>query len=354
MKNKAYDMCQQYLSGQWDHITRDEMVFKTIRNGSNDLYYCSLSEDREPVANEPKHVLLRLYGIGTTIPGDDYKVTDSLITMLLSERGLGPKLYGVFPGGRLEEFIPSRTIERQELKEPAYMAIIAKKFAQIHRLDVPVDKHPDYLFKTLEQSIDTVLNHKPGPEDTNLCPNPELERELLAYDFRRELRWLRRVLPECGSPVVFAHNDLTYGNILIPDDPLAYEDGLLAIDYEFAAYNYRGFDFGSHFMQSATRLTQIEFNTDYPYFRVDFDAYPTDEEKRHFMCHYIKHSPDLSAGKETEDQLIKECDCFALPAYLLWTLWSLSKLRTSSVRYCFWACVMCRQYLSGQWDYITK
>lgn len=34
------------------------------------------------------------------------KVTESLIFMLLSERNLGPKLHGIFPGGRLEEFIP--------------------------------------------------------------------------------------------------------------------------------------------------------------------------------------------------------------------------------------------------------
>ncbi|CAG2116262.1 unnamed protein product [Medioppia subpectinata] len=309
MLDKAYDMCRQYLSGQWDHITKEEMVFKTIR-----------------------HALLRLYGPMTTIPGDDYKVTDSLITMLLSERGLGPKLYGVFPGGRLEEFIPSRTMEDRELREPKFRAIIAKKYAQIHQLDVPIDKHPDVLFKTLEQYLDTIRNHKASPQDTNPCPNPELERELLAYDYRRELLWLRQVLPECGSPIVFTHNDLTAGNILIPDDPMAYEDGLLFIDYEFAAYNYRGFDFGCFFAQA-----QFEYFTpDYPYFRVDFDAYPTDEEKRHFMCHYIKHSPDLSAGRETEDQLIKECDCFALTVYLFWALWNIVKLRTSLLRYSYW------------------
>lgn len=34
------------------------------------------------------------------------KVTDAVIFMMLSERNLGPKLYGIFPGGRLEEYIP--------------------------------------------------------------------------------------------------------------------------------------------------------------------------------------------------------------------------------------------------------
>ena len=37
---------------------------------------------------------------------NESKMTESLIFMLLSERKLGPKLYGIFPGGRLEEYIP--------------------------------------------------------------------------------------------------------------------------------------------------------------------------------------------------------------------------------------------------------
>lgn len=33
-------------------------------------------------------------------------LAESVIFALLSERRLGPRLYGVFPGGRLEQFIP--------------------------------------------------------------------------------------------------------------------------------------------------------------------------------------------------------------------------------------------------------
>jgi choline/ethanolamine kinase len=33
-------------------------------------------------------------------------ITESVIFALLSERKLGPKLYGVFPGGRIEQFLP--------------------------------------------------------------------------------------------------------------------------------------------------------------------------------------------------------------------------------------------------------
>lgn len=56
------------------------------------------------MTGEPSQVLLRMYG--QLLDKNDPKITDSVITMLLSERNLGPKLYGIFPGGRLEEYIP--------------------------------------------------------------------------------------------------------------------------------------------------------------------------------------------------------------------------------------------------------
>ncbi|CAG2100169.1 unnamed protein product, partial [Medioppia subpectinata] len=299
----------------------------------NQIYCCSLPKGREPVANEPRHVLLRLYGIGTTIPGDDYKVTDSLITMLLSERGLGPKLYGVFPGGRLEEFIPSRALVPQELENRDYMNVIAKNIAQIHALDVPINKRPDYFFTSMEKWLQSIATPVGADSPAEQYPNPESEREVVGYDYRRELQWLRRVLPECGSPVVFAHNDLSPGNVLICDDPLAY-GGDLIIDFEFAAYNYRGFDFGTLFIENQYDYTVA----DYPYVRINIDKYPTDEEKRHFFCHYIKHSPDLSAGKETEDRLIREADYYSVGAHLFWAIWSVNRIRESrlNMQFCNW------------------
>jgi choline/ethanolamine kinase len=42
------------------------------------------------------------------------KITESVIFMMLSERKLGPKLYGIFPEGRLEEYISvSVALKRQ-------------------------------------------------------------------------------------------------------------------------------------------------------------------------------------------------------------------------------------------------
>lgn len=63
-----------------------------------------------PLVGEPSQVLLRMYGqLHSELhskENEESKMTESLIFMLLSERKLGPRLYGIFPGGRLEEYIP--------------------------------------------------------------------------------------------------------------------------------------------------------------------------------------------------------------------------------------------------------
>jgi choline/ethanolamine kinase len=119
MRDKAFSICREFLSGSWKKINSHDMVFKSITGGtSNILYYCSLPSTHTPLNGEPSQVLLRMYGQLHSEPAEGPNgtgssqavatVTDSVIFMMLSERNLGPKLYGIFPGGRLEEYIPVR------------------------------------------------------------------------------------------------------------------------------------------------------------------------------------------------------------------------------------------------------
>ena len=90
--------------------------YSLFRGGlSNQLYYCALPENLKPRNAEPSEVLLRLFGKHLQQPtsqsdeSSEYfiaaLVLENVIFTLLSERNLGPKLLGVFAGGRLEEFI---------------------------------------------------------------------------------------------------------------------------------------------------------------------------------------------------------------------------------------------------------
>ncbi|XP_054160921.1 choline/ethanolamine kinase-like [Oppia nitens] len=331
MRDQAYDICRRFLSGEWNRISSDDMVFKTVSGGlSNYLYYCSLPSTHTPLNGEPSQVLLRMYG--QLLDGNDTKVTDSVITMLLSERNLGPKLYGIFPGGRLEEYIPARAMHCSELKVPIYAEAIARKLATVHVLDVPINKAPTWLFDTFDQWLHSVLNPPEDCQQQN--PNLKVEQQLCAFDFTTEIKWLKEFLLSCNSPTVFAHNDLQEGNILLPEKSSVdnFDDTIVFIDFEFCAYNYRGFDLGNHFCERMFDYSNPDFPNYYSY----LDAYPTEDDQRLFMKEYIKRSKDLTPGKETEDELMKEANCFTLASHMLWTLWSINNARTSKIQFGYW------------------
>lgn len=54
----------------------------------------------------PCSVLLRIYGQTHGEHALETMLTESVVFALLSERQLGPKLHGIFPGGRIEQYIP--------------------------------------------------------------------------------------------------------------------------------------------------------------------------------------------------------------------------------------------------------
>ena len=45
----------------------------------------------------------------------DSLIKDNVVFTILSERRLGPKLYAVFAEGRLEEFVPSRSVGSESI-----------------------------------------------------------------------------------------------------------------------------------------------------------------------------------------------------------------------------------------------
>lgn len=94
---------------------------------SNFLYYVSLPSSKKDSVNgsisttkrtrkesyhnqvlepTPGSVLLRIYGQTHGEHALETMLTESVVFALLSERQLGPKLHGIFPGGRIEQYIP--------------------------------------------------------------------------------------------------------------------------------------------------------------------------------------------------------------------------------------------------------
>ncbi|MEE6498506.1 hypothetical protein FKM82_003134 [Ascaphus truei] len=295
-RRRAYRWCKEFLTGAWRGLEEERFQISIIRGGlSNMLFHCSMPESVKSVADEPRSVLLRIYGAilqmscnkgdnqetqrENFFQGAEAMVMESVMFAILAERSLGPKLYGIFPQGRLEQFIPSRKLDTEELSLPGTSAEIAEKMARFHGMSMPFNKEPKWLFGTMEKYLKQVLKIKFTRESHARKLN-----KFLSYNLPKEMAYLRCLLEATPSPVVFCHNDCQEGNILLLEGRENCENQkLMLIDFEYSSYNYRGFDIGNHFCEWMYDYTYEQF----PFFKASFTKYPTRKQQIHFISSYM-------------------------------------------------------------------
>ncbi|XP_043419048.1 choline/ethanolamine kinase isoform X1 [Prionailurus bengalensis] len=291
-ERRAYQCCREYLGGAWRRVRPEQLRVDPVSGGlSNLLFRCSLPDHLPSVGKEPREVLLRLYG--AILQGVDSLVLESVMFAILAERSLGPQLYGVFPEGRLEQYIPSRPLKTCELREPVLSAEIATKMARFHGMEMPFTKEPHWLFGTME----------------------------------------RKLLDSTPSPVVFCHNDIQEGNILLLSEP-ENTDRLMLVDFEYSSYNYRGFDIGNHFCEWVYDYTHDEW----PFYKAQPADYPTRGQQLHFIRHYlaeVKKGETISQEEQRklEEDLLVEANRYALASHFFWGLWSILQASMSTIEF---------------------
>ncbi|XP_063014815.1 choline kinase alpha isoform X2 [Melospiza melodia melodia] len=330
-RRRAYLWCKEFLPGAWRGLREEQLRISPIRGGlSNMLFQCSLPDTIEAVADEPRTVLLRLYGAILQM-GAEAMVLESVMFAILAERALGPKLYGIFPQGRLEEFIPSRKLSTEELSIPDISAEIAEKMARFHGMKMPFNKEPKWLFGTMEKYLNQVMRIKFTRESQTRKLN-----KLLSYNLPQEMQNLRAMLEATSSPVVFCHNDCQEGNILLLEGRESSENQkLMLIDFEYSSYNYRGFDIGNHFCEWMYDYSYEK----YPFFKASVLKYPSKKQQLHFLSSYLSAFHDgfenLSNEEksELEEVVLVEVNRFALASHFFWGLWSIIQAKISSIEF---------------------
>ncbi|XP_066108339.1 choline kinase alpha isoform X1 [Saccopteryx bilineata] len=358
-RRRAYLWCKEFLPGAWRSLREDQFHISVIRGGlSNMLFQCSLPDTVATIGDEPRKVLLRLYGAilkmvfliklwngkrscnkegseqaqnESEFQGAEAMVLESVMFAILAERLLGPKLYGIFPQGRLEQFIPSRRLNTEELSLPDISAEIAEKMATFHGMKMPFNKEPKWLFGTMEKYLNQVLRIK-FTRETRV---KQLHR-LLGYNLPLELEHLRSLLLSTPSPVVFCHNDCQEGNVLLLEGRENTEkQKLMLIDFEYSSYNYRGFDIGNHFCEWMYDYTYEK----YPFFRANILKFPTKKQQLHFISSYLAAFPNEFENLSNEEKFIMkeemlvEINRFALASHFFWGLWSIIQAKISSIEF---------------------
>ncbi|KFH64773.1 hypothetical protein MVEG_09504 [Podila verticillata NRRL 6337] len=238
-----------------------------------------------PPLPPPRKVLLRVYGIGL----------ESLVSRTrelhwlqnLSTMDIGPSLLGIFKNGRFEEYVDSRTLTKEDLRDPGISRCIAYRMCELHNI---VNVFPPSKGHgggggggQTSENIATWIPLARQAIGVIGRKDEEKRRVMEAFGFERLVAEIdqvqREIAASVNSPIVFAHNDTQYGNILQTLDP---SHELVVIDFEYAGYNTRGFDIANHF---------CEWMADYHSARPSImhrDRYPTRQEQLNFLEAYIE------------------------------------------------------------------
>ncbi|XP_057967204.1 probable ethanolamine kinase [Malania oleifera] len=301
---RVIELCKDIFK-EWSNLDDSHFCVETVSGGiTNLLLKVSVREEN----GNDVCVTVRLYG-----PNTEYVINrerELQAIGYLSAAGFGAKLLGVFGNGMVQSFINARTLTPPDMRRPKLAAEIAKQLHKFHQVEVPGSKEPQLwndVFKFFEKASDIKF-------DDN---EKQIKYESISFEeVHNEVVELKKLTEHLNVPVVFAHNDLLSGNLMLSDD----EEKLYFIDFEYGSYNYRGFDIGNHF-------------NEYAGYDCDYSLYPDKDEQYHFFRHYLKPDRPHEVSDEDLEALYIETNTFMLASHLYWALWALIQAKMSPINF---------------------
>ncbi|ERN04536.1 hypothetical protein AMTRI_Chr05g62550 [Amborella trichopoda] len=302
MKPKIVDLCKS-LFKKWSCLEDSRFSIETVSGGiTNLLLKVSVKEDNGKVSL----VTVRLFG-----PNTEYVINrqrELQAICYLSAAGFGAKLLGVFGNGMVQSFIDARTLSPSDMSQPKIAAEIARQLCTFHQVEVPGSKEPqlwDDIYKFLERASGIKFDDSEKQKRYDTISFQEIQDEVM------ELKALTNSLK---SDVVFAHNDLLSGNLMLNEK----EGKLYLIDFEYGSYSYRGYDIANHF-------------NEYAGFDCDYSLCPDKETQCHFFRHYLNPEKPEEVSDEDLEALYVETNCFMLASHIYWALWALIQAKMSPI-----------------------
>ncbi|XP_024533558.1 probable ethanolamine kinase [Selaginella moellendorffii] len=257
------------------------------------------------VSKKDQSVVVRVFGPATE--GVIDRDREIQATCHFSRAGFCPELKGVFKNGIIQTFVTARTLTPEDFLDDAVVAKVAKELRRLHQQEVPGEKEP-MVWTEINRYFELA-------SAVTKFENPENQRKLEAVSFdelRQEINTLKEIGARLKGPVVYAHNDLLPGNVMVDAQGKYY-----FIDFEYSGYNYRGFDIGTHF-------------NEYAGLDCDFCAYPSKDRQLNFLRHYLRPDDPEKATHEELEELFVEANFYALPAHITWSAWAIVQATSSA------------------------
>ncbi|KDQ54778.1 hypothetical protein JAAARDRAFT_37882 [Jaapia argillacea MUCL 33604] len=280
-------------------------------------------------------LLLRIYGPSS---GSLISRPRELHTLhvLSSQYRIGPRVYGTFQNGRVEEFFDSVTLTASDMRVEKFSRWIGARMAELHSVDIDVVEGKGWKIAA-NKNVRSWL--PPAREVLALPSVSDTVREKLGLDdffddWERYMQWLDEFEKKEGaSKRVFCHNDAQYGNLLMLT---SHKKGapehhrIIVVDFEYASPNPAAFDIANHFHEWTAN-----YHTATPHI-LDPTRYPTIEQRQNYYRAYLSHttSTSLRAGISVDhiaerdfQKLDSQVRAWSPASHAMWAVWGIVQAR---------------------------
>ncbi|XP_046862582.1 probable ethanolamine kinase isoform X2 [Xenia sp. Carnegie-2017] len=294
-----------------------ELLFKEFTEGiSNKLVGC-----RPQNSSDEDLVIFRLYGNQTELFID--RKQELLNVQFLYSKNMAPKLYATFENGYCHGFITGRTLGTKEMSDSHFSALIAKKLAHLHSIELPSNfrSNGPCVFNTIEKFLNALPERFPES-----VKQGRYETEILSQlNVANELEFLKERLKDCDTPLGYCHNDLLENNIIYTKE----KDDVSFIDHEYGTYNYCVFDIGNHFNEFGGVVVDP-----------DYSLYPDKEFQMKWLRMYVSEKAKIQGcddlrSEEDIELLQAQVNKFSVVSHLLWGVWGLLQANFSTIDFDF-------------------
>jgi ethanolamine kinase len=330
---------------QWKESKVSDVRVQQLSGGiTNTMYLLHWTEE-----HQIHRIIVRLFGTGTELLIN--RNSENILFAALSELNMGcPIFHGLFKNGRIEGYLPARSINADEMRQPFIYKRVAAATGRFHSRGSTLDDKkvsrknrmhgPDGQFRQYIELVEAVKFPIDSKEASSL---PGLELEYMKTEVEWFASWLekeaqasravtltlplienekqnvfipaemltnydnhRNIARYLGFQEVLCHYDILCGNILLDltlDDQLKSgkdddgTDGITLIDYEYSAFTHRAFDIGNFFCEFAGFELSIE------------SSYPGSDIRRSVITAYFDacakefESRDIDTEKDTEGRI---------------------------------------------------
>lgn len=284
----------------------NKLIIKLLTGGtSNILYLVTIDSPSK------SKLLFRIYGAGSEHFIDRQQEIESM--KILAKHGLGAPLVAEFNNGICYHYAKGSPISIQDIQLENIYSLVAKKLAKIHQ--IPLESKRNVLWMRIENFIKLAPEFENGEQYGNGIFNSK-------EDLFKEFNFLKGLLENCDSPLVFCHLDLNLPNILYDGTDVNF------IDVEYAGCTYAAFDIANHFVQYVGVEDVLDWVKWYP--------------KKDFQISWLRKYYAAFSETITESQIVATYELvqkFVLCSHLHWGAWNLVQAKVSELDYDFkdWA-----------------